>query len=280
MSELRWVERRQLRRPFLVAAFEGWNDAGSAASSAVAWLRRKWGATALASIDPEGFFDFQDRRPQIVLVEGMTRTIRWPANDILAATPGSSDRDAVLLVGSEPNVRWRSFCENVLEAVAETGCELVVTLGSLLADVPHTRPTTLTGTATDPLLVHALGLELSRYEGPTGIIGVLHDACRRAGVASVSLWASVPHYVATPPSPKATVALLERLGRLLDIPLSLGDLEGPMEEWEHRVDQLVDADPDVSAYVRRLEARLDEMSSGDSIAAQFEQFLRDRNEEP
>src|ERR671918_168205 len=277
-----WEERPSLQRPVMVAAFEGWNDAADAASGAVTWLRTRWRARPVASIDPEEFFDFQVSRPQVSLVEGVTRKITWPANDVFSAHIEEVGRDVVLLSGVEPNLRWKTFCETVLDVARETGCEMVVTLGALLADVPHTRPIRLTGTAADPELIERLGLSHSRYEGPTGIVGVLHDACRQAGMPSVSLWAPVPHYVASPPNPKATRALLERLCEVLDVPIGLGDLVEAAAAWEDRVNELVASDPDVSAYVRQLEERdddqLDErdLPSGETLAAELERFLRDQ----
>ncbi|MGH9004065.1 MAG: PAC2 family protein, partial [Acidimicrobiia bacterium] len=219
MDRLSWQDRPTLRRPVMVAAFEGWNDAADAASGALTWLRSRWRAQRMATIEPEEFFDFQVSRPQVSLVDGVTRQITWPANDVFSAHIEEVGRDMVLLSGVEPNLRWKTFCDTVLDVARETGCEMVVTLGALLADVPHTRPIRLTGTAADPELIERLGLSHSRYEGPTGIVGVLHDACRGAGFPSVSLWAPVPHYVASPPNPKATRALIERLAELIAVPV-------------------------------------------------------------
>ena len=282
MDRVSWQDRPSLQRPVMVAAFEGWNDAADAASGAVTWLRTRWRARPVASIDPEEFFDFQVSRPQVSLVDGVTRKITWPANDVFSAHIEEVGRDVVLLSGVEPNLRWKTFCETVLGVARETGCEMVVTLGALLADVPHTRPIRLTGTAADPELIDRLGLSHSRYEGPTGIVGVLHDACRGAGVPSVSLWAPVPHYVASPPNPKATRALIERLGELIGVPLGVGDLVEAAAAWEDRVNELVASDPDVSAYVRQLEERDDDqiderdLPTGETLAAELERFLRDQ----
>jgi predicted ATP-grasp superfamily ATP-dependent carboligase len=282
MDRVSWQDRPSLQRPVMVAAFEGWNDAADAASGAVTWLRTRWRARPVASIDPEEFFDFQVSRPQVSLVEGVTRKITWPANDVFSAHIEEVGRDVVLLSGVEPNLRWKTFCETVLGVARETGCEMVVTLGALLADVPHTRPIRLTGTAADPELIDRLGLSHSRYEGPTGIVGVLHDACRGAGVPSVSLWAPVPHYVASPPNPKATRALIERLAELIGVPVGVGDLVEAAAAWEDRVNELVASDPDVSAYVRQLEERDDDqiderdLPTGETLAAELERFLRDQ----
>ncbi|MDQ3944805.1 MAG: PAC2 family protein [Actinomycetota bacterium] len=282
MDRVSWQDRPALQRPVMVAAFEGWNDAADAASGALAWLRRRWRAKRMASIDPEEFFDFQVSRPQVSLVDGVTRQITWPANDVFSAHISEVGRDVVLLSGVEPNLRWKTFCDTVLGVARETGCEMVVTLGALLADVPHTRPIRLTGTAADPELIDRLGLSHSRYEGPTGIVGVLHDACRGAGVPSVSLWAPVPHYVASPPNPKATRALIERLAELIGVPVGVGDLAEAAAAWEDRVNELVASDPDVSAYVRQLEERDDDqiderdLPTGETLAAELERFLRDQ----
>jgi proteasome assembly chaperone (PAC2) family protein len=282
MDAVIWEARPQLNRPVMVAAFEGWNDAADAASGAVDWLRRRLKATQIARIDPEEFYDFQATRPEVSLIDGTTRKVSWPDNECFAAHVEEVGRDLVLFAGIEPNLKWRTFCSTVIGLAKETGCEMVVTLGALLADVPHTRPTRLTGTAIDPELIARLGLSHSRYEGPTGIVGVLHDFCRQAGMPSVSLWAPVPHYVASPPNPKATQALLERLSEVLAIPMGVGDLAEAAVAWEARVNELVGSDPDIAAYVRQLEERdddqLDEKSlpSGDTLAAELERYLRDQ----
>ncbi len=266
----------------MVAAFEGWNDAADAASGAVAWLRHRWGARRFAEIGPEEFYDFSSTRPQVTLVDGVSRQISWPANDVFSAHIEEVGRDIVLLSGVEPNLKWRTFCSSILDVAQETGCEMVVTLGALLADVPHTRPIRLTGTAADPEVIERLGLSHSRYEGPTGIVGVLHDACRAADMPSVSLWAPVPHYVASPPNPKATRALIERLADLLALPVGVGDLVEAGVAWEQRVNDLVSSDPDVAAYVQQLEERDDDqidendLPNGETLAAELERYLRDQ----
>ena len=283
MQPLVWESRPDgLRAPALVCAFTGWNDAGDAASAAIQFLGASLGATRFATIDPEEFYDFQSTRPEVSLIEGTTRKVSWPANECFAAHVEEVGRDLVLFSGVEPNLKWRTFCTTVIGLARETGCEMVVTLGALLADVPHTRPTRLTGTAVDPELIARLGLSHSRYEGPTGIVGVLHDFCRQAGMPSVSLWAPVPHYVASPPNPKATRALLERLSDVLNIPIGLGDLAEAAVAWEARVNELVSSDADIAAYVRQLEERDDDqideesLPSGDTLAAELERYLRDQ----
>ena len=282
MASLAWEQRPELRRPVLVAGFEGWNDAASAASEAAGWLTRQFGATKMASMDPEEHFDFQSARPTVELVDGVTRDLTWPANEFFAVPVDA--RDLVVLRGVEPNLRWPSFCRELLGVASETGCEMVVTLGALLADVPHTRPVRVTGATTDPELMASLHLQRSRYEGPTGIVGVLHDTARATGVASASLWAPVPHYVSTPPNPLATRALLDRLAQLLGTAFELGDLDELSQAWQTRVDEVVSQDDDVRSYVGQLEERYDteaetDIPSGEGLADEVEQFLRDRGDD-
>lgn len=278
VDPLRWERRPQLRRPVVIAAFEGWNDAADAASGAGRWLARSVGAQRFATLDPEEFYDFTSTRPQVRLVEGVTRAIDWPTNELAAAALPGTGRDAVFLHGVEPQLKWRTFCEALVGVVTGLGAEMVVTLGALLADVPHTRPVRVTGTAADPGLVASLGLSTSRYEGPTGIVGVLHDACSRAGVASASLWAAVPHYVAPTPSPKATLALVERAAALLGTAVAPVDLQIAAAAYERQVTEMVDSDEDVAAYVRQLEEADDddEDLDADDLAEQAERFLRDQ----
>jgi predicted ATP-grasp superfamily ATP-dependent carboligase len=286
--ELRIAERPTLRRPVLVAAFRGWNDGGQGATLAGGYLARLWGATRFGDIDPEGFVDFQATRPHVSLDEGMTRRIEWPENALYRASIMGLDRDAVLLLGVEPNFRWRRFTELVVELARDLDVELVITLGALLADVPHTRPSPVTGAASDPKLVEELGLQHSRYEGPTGIVGVLHDACRRAELASVSLWSAVPHYVSLAPSPRAARALCERLGDLLGVQVDVRELVEAEEAYAEQVSEAVASDPDTAAYVEELEHRADtieeiveeqDIPSGDSIAAELTRYLRERDRE-
>src|SRR5665213_3179535 len=215
-EELQIDERPTLEHPVLIAAFRGWNDGGQGASLAGAYLAQAWAAQRFAQIDAENFYDFQATRPMVSLVDGEQRQVDWPENTFLHAPLPGAGRDAVILLGVEPNLRWRTFCGHVTGLARELNVELVITLGSLLADVPHTRPAPVTGSATDPELIERLGLQASRYEGPTGIVGVLHDACNEAGIASASLWAAVPHYVSLTPSPRAAKALVDRLADLLD----------------------------------------------------------------
>lgn len=288
LSEYRDAE---LRSPVLIAAFRGWNDAGEAASYAALHLARVWAADKLAAIDPEEFYDFQAVRPQVELVDGLTRKIVWPANEFSAARL-EGERDIILLVGNEPSHRWRTFSEVIVEVAKSYGVQLVITLGALLADVPHSRPVHITGTAGDEQLIERLDLQRSRYEGPTGIVGVLHDAFARAGIASASLWAAVPHYLAVSPNPKAALALVRKVVELTGTEASADDLERASVSYEERVGEMVAEDEDVQAYVRLLEERSDErdeesitpidpsdLPSGDALAAELEKFLRDRGED-
>jgi proteasome assembly chaperone (PAC2) family protein len=272
-----------LRRPVMLAAFEGWNDAGDAASGAVEHLERVWEAREVVTVDPDDYYDFQVNRPTVSLIDGLTRSITWPTTRFSVCTPPGSDRDVVLLRGLEPNMRWRGFCQELLDVAAALGVELVVTLGALLADSPHTRPVPVSGTASDPATAESLGLERSRYEGPTGIVGVFQDAVTRAGLPAVSFWAAVPHYVAQPPCPKAAVALLRRIEDLLDMPIPLGDLPEQAREWERHVDELAAEDSDVAEYIASLEQREPEVdlpeASGEAIANEFERYLRRRGDE-
>lgn len=272
----------------MVVAFGGWNDAADAATAAVEYLVRTWSAGVFAEIDPEEFFDFTVARPQIRLEDGLTRRIEWPTITLAAATVPGASRDIVLLRGTEPALRWRHFSEAVVGAATELGVEMVVGLGALLADIAHTRPVKVTGTAADPDLVARFGLQRSRYEGPTGILGVLHDAFASAGIPSVSLWASVPHYVAQSPSPKATLALVERTVGLLGVSLDAFDLKVATSVYERQVNEMVAADEDAVVYVAHLEEASDdeigddemlEPVSGDELAKEASQFLRDNQGE-
>jgi len=280
-AELRIAERPALERPVLVAAFRGWNDGGQGASLAASHLLSVWQARRFADIDPEGFFDFQATRPRVSLVDGLTRKVDWPENAFFHARPQELGRGAVVLLGVEPNLRWRTFAGLVVGMARDLGVELVVTLGALLADVPHTRPAPVTGTASDAALVEQLGLQASRYEGPTGIVGVLHDACRREGLPSVSLWAAVPHYVSLAPSPRAALALCTRLSALLGATIDTAELEAMVGDYTRQVSEAVAADEETAAYVEELERRADllvegELPSGETLADELTRFLRER----
>jgi len=280
-EELRISSRPSLERPTLIAAFRGWNDGGQGASLAAGYLAKLWGAERFAEVDPENFFDFQATRPHVTLEEGVTRRLDWPATVFYHGRPPEIDHDVVLLLGIEPNLRWRTFTDIVVDFAKELGTELVVTLGALLADVPHTRPCPVTGTASDEQLVERLGLSASRYEGPTGVVGVLHDACRRVDLPSVSLWAAVPHYVSLTPSPRAALALCERLGDLLGTSIETEELEEASAAYVDQVSEAVSSDPDTASYVEELETRADEIleedvPSGEALAAELTRFLRNR----
>src|SRR5213076_1994817 len=254
-EELRIAHRPQLTRPLLITAFRGWNDGGQGASLAGGYLAKTWDADRFAEIEPENFYDFQATRPHVSLVEGRTRRIDWPENAFYHAPIPGLERDAVLLLGIEPNLRWRTFSGMVVDLARELGVEMMVTLGSLLADVPHTRPSPVTGGATDPELIERLGLQRSRYEGPTGIVGVLHDACQRADLLSISLWAAVPHYVSLAPSPRAAFALCERLGEILGTEIETQELDEASERYAEQVSEAVASDDETAAYVAELEQR-------------------------
>jgi proteasome assembly chaperone (PAC2) family protein len=282
MDALAWeAEPPQLRSPILVCAFAGWNDAAGAATTAVTTAAESLDADLIAQVDPEEFFDFQANRPTISFTEGEARQIEWPGNVLLAATAPGAERDLVLLAGTEPNLKWRTFAEGLAETAQGLGVEMVVTLGALIADVAHTLPVPITGLASDAELVERLDLQRSSYEGPTGVVGVLHDACSRRAIPSASLWAAVPHYVAAVPNPKAALALLRRFGGLAGIAVEASELEEEAESYERQVSNAVAANPEIQDLVERLECeQADQLElgkdipSGESLARDFERFLR------
>jgi proteasome assembly chaperone (PAC2) family protein len=287
MQPLQWSYRPDgLRAPALVCAFKGWNDAGDAASSALTFVGESFGARRFATIDPEEFYDFQATRPRVKLADGLARVLEWPEVELYEARIPRAPRDLILLTGHEPSFRWRTFTSLVVELAEAIGVQLMVTLGALLADVPHTRPVSVTGFASDPLLVSRLGLQTSTYEGPTGIVGVLSNRCQAAGLPSASLWAAVPHYIAAAPNPKAALALVRKLEGLVGVAVDAGELETAAADYERQVNAAVQSDPDVQAFVERLEAASDdedsltELPSGDSIARDLQRFLRQRGEDP
>src|SRR3954468_1727958 len=286
MPHLHWHDRPDLRSPILVAAFKGWNDAGESASAAVQFLCESFDAEPLADINPEEYYDFTAVRPTVRLVEGRSRAIDWPDNSFHAARVRAADRDLITLRGVEPSLRWKAFCADVFEVADAMGAGMIVTLGALLADVPHSRPVGITGLASTEGLVERLGFERTNYEGPTGIVGVLHATCATAGMGSVSLWAPVPHYVAATPNPKAALALVRGFEGIAGIAVDASRLEGASDDYDRQVTAAVASDPDVKAFVERLEEMADEMSeeegppeqipSGDVIAREFQRFLRQR----
>jgi proteasome assembly chaperone (PAC2) family protein len=288
MDHVEWIDRPELRDPALVVAFKGWDDAGESATAALGFLADQFDAGEVARIDPEEFYDFTAVRPQVRLAGGRTRVIDWPENTFSAASIAGADHDLVLFQGVEPSLKWRQFCEMILGVARELGAQMVITLGALLADVPHTRPVPITGIGSDPALVAKYGYERSTYEGPTGIVGVLHHECARSNTPSVSLWASVPHYVAAAPNQKAALALIRSFEGVAGVVVEASDLEESSEEYERQVNAAVSSDPDVKQFVERLEQTMDEVAeeapperipSADTIAQDFQRFLRQRRPE-
>jgi proteasome assembly chaperone (PAC2) family protein len=272
-----------LRSPVMVCSFRGWNDAAAAASTALAAVGNSLDGQLIAHLDPEEFFDFQSTRPTITLDEGQTRRIEWPENNLIAVEVPGADRDLVLLDGTEPNLRWRTFSETIATAADALGVEMIITLGALIAEVSHTLPVPITGLASSEELVEELELERSSYEGPTGIVGVVHDLCRQNGLDSASLWAAVPHYVAAVPNPKAALALLRRLEGLTGIAVEASELEEETADYEEQIGRAVAANPEIEELVQRIEAEqvdlLDgegELPNADTLAREFQRFLRQR----
>jgi proteasome assembly chaperone (PAC2) family protein len=271
-----------LRSPVLVCAFRGWNDAAAAASTALGAVAASFDSELIAKVDPEDYFDFQSTRPTISMVDGETRRIDWPENNLIAVRVPTADRDLVLLDGTEPNLRWRTFSETIATAADALGVELVITLGALIAEVSHTLPVPITGLASSEDLVEDLDLERSNYEGPTGVVGVVHDCCRQVGMSSASLWAAVPHYVAAVPNPKAALALIRRLEGLTGIAVDASELELETESYEEQIGRAVAANPEIKELVERIEAEQAEqlgdegvdLPSADTIARDFQHFLR------
>jgi proteasome assembly chaperone (PAC2) family protein len=290
MDPVIWSDKPALRNPVFVASFKGWNDAAESATAARGFLIESFDAEQVGRIDPEEFFDFSAVRPTIRLQEGLTRVIEWPEWTIHAAEVHGSERDLVMLQGVEPSLKWRTFCDAVLGVANTLGARTVITLGALLADVPHTRPTNVTGISADAALVARLGLQTTSYEGPTGIVGVLHAACRDKDLQSASLWASVPHYVAAAPNPKAALALIRGFEGVSGVVVEAGALEEAAEEYERTVSAAVASDPEVKAFVERLEQAMDEadedappsadqIPSAESIARDFQNFRRQKGPE-
>ncbi len=270
----------ELVEPVMVAAFDGWNDAGEAASTVVEHLATSWDADELLALEPDDYYDFQVSRPRATVIDGESRGITWPTTRISVARPAGSQSDVVLVTGAEPNMRWRGFAADLLTVARDLGVRRVILLGALLADAPHTRPVPVTSVAHPTELSTSLNLEPTAYEGPTGIVGVLHDTFASAGMETVSLWAAVPHYVAQPPCPKGTLALLRRVEDVLDATVPLGDLPEEARAWERGVDELAAEDEDIAGYVRSLEEAKDAAdlpeASGDAIAREFERYLKRR----
>jgi proteasome assembly chaperone (PAC2) family protein len=290
MSDVIWRERPELRAPVMVCAFRGWNDAGEAATAALSYIRGSFEAREVAGIDPEDFYDFTAVRPSVRLTEGSMREVEWPENSFSVAPVPGAEGDLVMLQGVEPSLRWRRFTEDVVTTARDLGVRMVITLGALLADVPHSRPVAITGITSDQALVERLGFEPPSYEGPTGIVGVLQHVCAEAGLPAVSLWASVPHYVAASPNPKVALALVRAFEGTAGLAVDGGELESAAEDYERQVTAAVASDPEVKAFVERLETAMDEVQaenppdegqlpSADTIASDFQRFLRQRGPE-
>ena len=287
MNHVTFLNRPKLERPPLICAFKGWNDGGEAASIALRYLRERWDAETFATVDPEEFYDFQVTRPTVRLEEGVSRVIEWPKAEFAAASVGG--RDVALFGATEPNVRWRTFTGAVLATAKEIRSSMLVTLGAFLTDVPHSRPVPVVGSAVDEETAGRLGLARSQYEGPTGIVGVLHDASNRAGLPSVSLWAAVPHYLPVAPNPKAALALVDRVSELLGISVNTKPLTQAVGRWEQTMLGAMEESDELTEYVARLEAAADEsvgqarlteeqVPSGEAIAAELERFLREQGD--
>jgi proteasome assembly chaperone (PAC2) family protein len=290
MTDVIWRERPELRAPVMVCAFKGWNDAGEAATAALSYIRGSFEARDIAEIDPEEFYDFTAVRPTVRLTDGSVREVDWPANTISVAPVQGADGDLVLLEGVEPSLRWRRFTDDVIGVARELGAGLVITLGALLADVPHSRPVSINGITSDDSLIERLGFEPPTYEGPTGIVGIVQQACAAAGIPAVSLWASVPHYVAASPNPKVALALVRAFEGATSLAVDGGELEEAAEDYERQVTAAVASDPEVKAFVERLESAMDEVNaenppdegrlpSADTIASDFQRFLRQKGPE-
>ena len=276
-------EPPELRHPILVVAFEGWFDVAKGATGALDWLTEHFEAEIVAAIDAEPYFDFTARRP-LVRIEGGERVIEWPGNDVLAARLDGEAHDLLLLAGIEPHLRWRSFSADLVEIIRATRTELVITLGSMAEAVPHTRPPQVKGSSTQPALATRLGLGSPTYQGPTGIIGVLHDTLDREGIPVISLRVGVPHYVSGPPNPRAMRSMLEHLQHVTGVSTAFAGLDDVVAEWQAQVDSAVEEDSDAAAYVRQLERQADQrlrdaLPSGDDLAAEFERFLEERRDE-
>jgi proteasome assembly chaperone (PAC2) family protein len=290
MSDVIWDTQPRLRSPVMVCAFKGWNDAGEAASAALSFIHGSFEAAEVARIDPEDYYDFTAVRPTVRLTEGRAREIDWPKNHISVAEVPGAEGDLVMLQGVEPSLHWRRFTDSVIGTARELNVRMVITLGALLADVPHSRPVSITGIGSDRSLVERLGFDPPNYEGPTGIVGVLQHACAAAGLPAASLWASVPHYVAASPNPKVALALVRGFEGITGVAVDAGELESAAEEYERQVTAAVASDPEIKAFVERLENAMDEVSaenppdegnlpSADTIASDFQRFLRQRGPE-
>jgi predicted ATP-grasp superfamily ATP-dependent carboligase len=279
----------QLRQPIMIVAFSGWSDAGEAATSALTHLMENLShgslsseAVLIAEYEPEDFYDFQVNRPMISVDDSLVRSVNWPSTQIYGLSTPEFENDFVLVLGVEPSMKWKTFTTLLLDLADDLEVELVVTLGAMLADAPHTRPISVSGSGGHPDIAARLGVEISKYEGPTGILGIIGDGCVRRGIDCVSLWAGLPHYASNSPSPKATLALVNAVEDFLEISISLADLEHQAKEWENEVSEMAEEDSEVSEYVKALEESKDATEfkdvSGDEIARELERFLRRQNE--
>ena len=285
MDPIRRLHRPVLRRPRALVAFEGWNDASDAASGAAAYVIGQYDAEPFAVLEPEEFFDFQTHRPEVEVDDGGTRSLTWPSTRFFAVNLPDRDHDLVVVLGEEPNLRWKTFCRHIAEVFAENAVEEAVLLGAFICQVPHTVPVPVVGVATEPALVKSLGLLRSRYEGPTGIVGVLLEAMREEGIPTVSLWGAVPHYLSANPNPKAMLALLDKAATILDVPVDATELSQVAGEFESRVDAAVEQSEDLGQYIARLEKEAEtedlfgsQLNEGDAgqLVQEVEEFLRER----
>jgi predicted ATP-grasp superfamily ATP-dependent carboligase len=267
----------------MILAFSGWNDAGEAATGAISHLLNTWTSSLIASCDPEDFYDFQVNRPQVSIDGSKIRHITWPGTDVFGVSTPTFPFDLVLVKGAEPSMRWKTFASQILDLAEDLEVSMIVTIGSLLADTPHSRPISVTGSGSHPDVAKKLGVNLSRYQGPTGILGILQDGAQKRGIDAVSLWASIPHYASAPPSPKASLALVNALEDILNVSIDLGDLSDHAKAWEIAVDEMANEDSDIAEYIKSLEAAKDETdlpeATGESIAREFERYLRRNNTE-
>ena len=270
----------ELRNPIAILAFNGWSDAGEAATGAITHLMNAFGnqEALIAESISEDFYDYQQIRPMVFINNSQIRQLKWPNTNVYAIATPHLDFDLVLVIGPEPSFKWQTFATELLDLFDDLEIDLVISLGALLADTPHSRPITITGTSSNPEVASRLGFEVSRYEGPTGILGVIQDFCQRRDIDAFSLWAALPHYASGSPSPKATLALIEELSDFFEISLPVGDLPNAAKAWEIAVTQLAEEDSEISEYVKQLEADKDdsdfEETTGDEIAKEFERFLR------
>lgn len=270
-----------LRSPVMIFAFGGWNDAGEAATGAVSHLLNSWDHSLIGRFDPEDFYDFQVNRPMVFVDDSKVRKITWPTTEVFGILTPQFEFDLVVVKGLEPSMRWKKFTNDLLDLADDLEVGMILTTGSLLADTPHSRPISVSGSGSHPEIAKRLGVEVSRYEGPTGILGILQEAAQRRGIDAISLWAAIPHYASTPPSPKATLALINALEDFLTISIPLGDLVEQSKMWESGIDEMAHEDAELGEYVRQLEASKDETelpeATGESIAREFERYLRRRN---